>query len=95
MTLPQQSPQILLLLRRQPDLWIAVFHQQLQNQVRISPVMFLFPGLGCPNLGRMTDLAFDSQLFHEVHKLMNRICLARARRSVEQNPLSRLKLQRL
>src|SRR5260370_42430399 len=34
--------------------------------------MFLLPGLGCPNLGRMTDQAFGSQLFHEVHKPLHR-----------------------
>ena len=45
---------------------------QFQNQVRISPIMFLLPWLGCPNLGRMTDQAFDSQLFHEVHKPLHR-----------------------
>src|SRR5438034_2203353 len=34
--------------------------------------MFLLPGLGCPNFCRMTDQAFDSQLFHEVHKPLHR-----------------------
>jgi hypothetical protein len=61
MAVAQQSPQILLLLRRQPYLWIAVFHQQFQNQPRIASVMFLFPGLGRSNVGRMTDLAVDSR----------------------------------
>src|ERR1700736_5166496 len=30
--------------------------------------MFLLPRLGSPNLCRMTNPAFDSQLFHEIHK---------------------------
>src|SRR2546422_10703613 len=34
--------------------------------------MFLLPGLGCPNFCRMADQAFDSQLFHEVHKPLHR-----------------------
>jgi hypothetical protein len=50
----------------------AVFHQQLQNQIRISPIMFLLPWLGCANLCRMTDQAFDSQFFHEIHKPLHR-----------------------
>ena len=28
--------------------------------------MFLLPWLGCPNLGRMTDQAFDSQLCNQL-----------------------------
>jgi hypothetical protein len=42
------------------------FQQQLQNQVRIPPVMFLLPGLGCPNPFRMADQTFDSQFFQEI-----------------------------
>src|SRR5208283_5052563 len=34
--------------------------------------MFLLAGLGCSNRGRMTDLAFDSQLFQEGHKPLHR-----------------------
>src|SRR6266446_1984412 len=34
--------------------------------------MFLLAGLGCSNRGRMTDLAFHSQLFQEVHKPLHR-----------------------
>jgi len=34
--------------------------------------MFLLPWLGCPNLCRMTNLAFDSQLFQEIHKPLHR-----------------------
>ena len=33
----------------------AIFCQQLQNQICISPIMFLLPWLGCSNLCRMTD----------------------------------------
>src|SRR5882762_5134837 len=72
MTVPQQGSQILQLLRRQPDRRKAVFYQQLQNQVRISPIMFLLPGLGGPNLCRRTDQAFDSQLFQEGHEPLHR-----------------------
>jgi hypothetical protein len=43
-----------------------------QNQVRIAPIMFLLPWLGGPNLGRMTNQAFDSHLFHEVHEPLHR-----------------------
>src|ERR1700736_227062 len=34
--------------------------------------MFLLPRLGSPNLCRMTNPAFDSQLFHEIHKPLHR-----------------------
>src|SRR5580700_2047790 len=34
--------------------------------------MFLLPWLGCPNLCRMADQAFDSQFFHEVHEPLHR-----------------------
>jgi len=40
--------------------------QQLQNQIRISPIMFLLPWLGCANLCRMSDQTFDSQFFHDL-----------------------------
>src|SRR5580704_12891429 len=35
--------------------------------------MFLFPWLGCPNLCRMADQAFDSQFFQEVHEPLHRV----------------------
>jgi hypothetical protein len=72
MTVQQQGPQVSPFLRRQPDRGKAVFYQQLQNQVRISPIMFLLPWLGRPNLRRMADLAFDSQFFHPVQKPLHR-----------------------
>jgi hypothetical protein len=53
----QQGPQIEQFIRRQPDRRKAVFHQQRQNQVRISPVMFLLPWFGRPDFRWMTDLA--------------------------------------
>ena len=62
MTVPQQSPQILQLLGRQPDRRKAVFHQQCQNQFSVSPIMFLLPWFGCPNHCRITDLAFVNSL---------------------------------
>src|SRR3984893_927399 len=34
--------------------------------------MFLLPRLGRPNLRWVTDLAFDSQLFHQVQKPLHR-----------------------
>jgi len=66
MTVAQQRPQILQLLRRQPDRRKAAFHEHLQNQLCIAPIIFLLPRRGCPNLCRMTDLAFNSQFFHEI-----------------------------
>ncbi len=39
--------------RRSPDRRKAVFYQQLQDQVRISPVMFLLPWFGRSNLSRI------------------------------------------
>jgi hypothetical protein len=72
MTVAQQRPQILQLLGRQPDRRKAAFHQHLQNQLRISPIIFLLPRRGCANLCRMTDQAFDSQFFHEIQKPLHR-----------------------
>jgi hypothetical protein len=72
MTVSHQSSQILELFRRQPDRRKAVFHQQLQNQACISPIMFLLARLGCPNHCRVTNLAFHSQIFHQVHKPLHR-----------------------
>jgi len=43
----------------------ALFDQQLQNQVRIAPIMFLLAGLRCSNRGGMSDSAgggFDFRL---------------------------------
>jgi hypothetical protein len=60
------------LLRRQPDRRKAVFRQQLQNQLRISPIVFLFSWFAGSNLCRMTDSAFDPELFHEVQKPLHR-----------------------
>jgi len=34
--------------------------------------MFLLPRFGCPNHCRMTNLAFDSQFFHQVQKPVHR-----------------------
>src|SRR5215471_6573810 len=62
MTVQQQGSQIEQLLAGQPDRRKAVFCQQLQNQVRVAPVMFLLPGLRRSNLGGMADLTLDSQL---------------------------------
>jgi len=69
---PQQGPQILQLPGRQPDCWKAIFYQQCQNQVGISPIMFLLPRLRRSNLCRITNLAFDSQFFHQVHEPLHR-----------------------
>src|SRR3984957_17458927 len=72
MTMPQQGPQILQLLGRQPDGRKATFHQHLQNQLCIAPIIFLLPRRGCANLCWMTDPAFDSQLFQEIYEPLHR-----------------------
>jgi hypothetical protein len=56
MTVPQQGSQIPLLGRGHPDRGKAISHrQQLQNQARIPPIMFLLSRLGRPDLRRMAS----------------------------------------
>src|SRR5260370_13201004 len=44
-----------------PDLGKAILpHEQVQHQPGIPPTTLLFPGLGCPNLRRMTHLGTRS-----------------------------------
>jgi hypothetical protein len=65
----QQGSQIPLLGRWHPDLGKAVLHdQQIQHQAGIPPIMFLFPGLGRTDLGRMSYPALDPQFFQQFQK---------------------------
>jgi hypothetical protein len=57
---------------RQPNRRKAVLHHQLQNQIRISPIMFLLSWLGHPYTRWVTNLAFDSQLVRQVQKPLHR-----------------------
>jgi hypothetical protein len=50
------------------QIWKTVLCQQLQNQVCVASVMFLFAGFRRANLGWMANPAFDSQLLHQVQK---------------------------
>jgi hypothetical protein len=55
-----------LLDRWRPDLRKAILHhQQIQQQAGIASIVFLFPGLGHTDLGRVPNLAFDAQLFQQ------------------------------
>jgi len=56
----EQSSQIEQLLAGQPDRRKAVFGQQLQNQVRIPLIIFLFARFRRTDLRGMADSTFDS-----------------------------------
>ena len=49
----------------------AVFCHQPQDQLRVTPIIFLLPVGRVSNRGGMADPAFDSQLVHEVQKPMH------------------------
>jgi hypothetical protein len=59
-----QGSQVLLLCRRHPDHRKAILHgEQVQNQLRIPPIMLLLPRLGRPDLRRMANPTLNPQLF--------------------------------
>jgi hypothetical protein len=72
MTVQQQSAQIEQLLAGQPDGRKTLLCQQLQNQLRVAPVVLLLAGFRRANLRRMADPALDSQLLHQVQKPRHR-----------------------
>jgi hypothetical protein len=72
MSVQQQSAQIEQFFGWQPDRRKTIFCQQLQNQLRVAPIMFLLPWFRRSNRRGMADLAFDSQLLHQVQKPMHR-----------------------
>jgi hypothetical protein len=72
MPVQKQSSQIAQFRGRHPNRWKAVFYQQLQNQIRISPIVFLLSRLSGANLCRMADHTFDSQLSRQVQKPLHR-----------------------
>jgi hypothetical protein len=51
MTMDQQLPQITLFHARGPDARKAIFHHQLQNQLRIPPIVLLLAWILPPDLG--------------------------------------------
>ena len=51
----------------------AILHpQQVEHQAGIAPIMFLFPGFGRTNLGRMSHPTFDAQLFQQFQEPLHR-----------------------
>jgi hypothetical protein len=64
----QERPQIPHLGRGHPDRREAFFHQQLQQQMRVAPIVLLATRLGVPNGGRMPDAAGHLQLLHQPQK---------------------------
>ena len=58
MSMEQQRSEIVLLGRGHPDRWKPIFDQQLQQQVGITSVVFLAPGLRLPNGCGMSNVFF-------------------------------------
>jgi hypothetical protein len=72
MTVTEQRAQIALLGRGHPDRWKAILGEQRQQQSRIPPIVLLFACFGSADFRRMTDSAFDAQLFHQLQEPLHR-----------------------
>src|SRR5438445_72176 len=68
MPMPQQLPQIPILPIRYPDLGKTIFHQQLQNMLRILPIRFLLAYPLGANLAGVANPQFEGQLRQQTFK---------------------------
>ena len=72
MPVPHKRAQISLLGRGHPDRWKVVLCEQLQEQVRVPPIVLLLAWLGRTDHRWMTHSAFNLQLLHELQKPLHR-----------------------
>jgi hypothetical protein len=69
---PQQRPQIAELRRRHPDRRKAIFRQQVQEQDRVSMIVFLSACFDPSNLRGIANLAPNSEFLHQSQKPSHR-----------------------
>jgi hypothetical protein len=62
MAMQQQLPYVSILRARHPDLWKAIFYQQLEQVFGIAPVVLLLPDARGPNFCGVSHPQFEAQL---------------------------------